>query len=159
MTEKLSNYKYRGARALVLLHEKHLRQCLEVWKQAKAANLKLPETENENYQSLETLLEHILGAAGHYMVEICQHLGLPDPEIKEVPDIKTIAAEADSYSEHVLERWRLPLVHISEETLDLSPETEHPMPYFAMLEHAVMHPIRYEFQLKELIRQQAKDKK
>ena len=82
MTEELGDYKSRGARALVLLHEQHLRQCSEVWKQAKAANVKLPETDDENYQSLETLLQHILGAAGNYMVGICRNLGLTDPDIK-----------------------------------------------------------------------------
>jgi uncharacterized damage-inducible protein DinB len=153
MTEPLSTYTYRGARALVLLHEHHLRQCLDVWKQAKATNLQLPKSENENYQSLETLLEHILGAAGHYMIEICEYLGLPDPAIREAPNVDAIEAEADQYLEHVLEHWRLPLVHISEETLDLTPKTDvsNRMPYYAMLEHAVMHPIRHEFQLRELM--------
>jgi uncharacterized damage-inducible protein DinB len=156
VSDELGNYKYRGARALVLLHDKHLRQCLEVWKRAKAAKVKLPKTDSENYQSLEMLLEHILGAAGHYMIEICEYLGLPDPAIREAPGTSTIEAEADGYLEHVLERWQLPLVHVSEETLDLTPKTDAPnrMPYYAMLEHAVMHPIRHQFQLEALIAEQ-----
>jgi hypothetical protein len=159
MTEELGNYKSRGARALVIVHEKHLRQCLEVWKQAKAANINLPTTDDENYQSLETLLRHILRSAGNYMVSICKNLELPDPEIKPVPEAHTIEAEADGYLEHVLECWRLPLVTVPDEKLEPEPETYHPgMPYWidAMLEHAVMHPIRHEFQLKEFIQRQAK---
>ena len=157
MTENLENYKSRGARALVLLHEKHLRECLEVWGQAKAANLELPETSDENYRSLETLLAHILGAARSYMVGICKNLELPNPEIRPVPEVNAIGAEADSYLEHVLERWRLPLVAVPDERLEPDPKSYYPgMPYWidAMLEHAVMHPIRHEFQLRELLQAQ-----
>lgn len=159
MTEELSHYESRGARALVLLHEKHLRQCLEVWEQAKAADTELPETDDENYASLKTLLRHILDAAGDYMVGICRDLGLPDPEIKLAPSIDVIEVEADSYLEHVLERWRLPLAEVTDERLEPPPELYEPgMPYWidAMLEHAVMHPIRHEFQLKELMQKQVK---
>ena len=158
MTEELGSYKSRGARALVLLHEKHLRQCLEVWKQAKAASVKLPETSDEHYQSLETLLQHILRSAGSYMVGMCKNLGLTDPDINSVPEVDVIEIEADRYLGHVLERWRLPLAEVSDDRLEPPPELYTPgMPYWidAMLEHAVMHPIRHEFQLRELMQRQA----
>ena len=159
MAEELGNYKSRGARALVLLHEKHLRECLEVWKQVKAANVKLPETDDEHYQSLETLLRHILRSAGNYMVGICKNLGLPDPEIKPAPGVDVIGTEAESYLEHLLEHWRLPLAEVTDDRLEPPPELYTPgMPYWidAMLEHAVMHPIRHEFQLRELMQKQVK---
>ena len=143
---------------MVLLHEQHLRQCLEAWKQAKAANVKLPETDDEHYQSLETLLQHILRSAGNYMVGICKNLGLTDPGIKPVPDVGTVEADADRYLEHVLARWRLPLAEVTDDRLEPPPELYTPgMPYWvdAMLEHAVMHPIRHEFQLRELMQKQA----
>ncbi len=152
-------YKSRAARALVLLHEKHLRECLEVWKQAKAANLKLPETDNENYRSLETLLEHIFAAPRGYLVWICKNLELPDPDIRPTPGADTIEAEADGYLEHLLERWSLPLVDVEEEKL-YNPEyasnggTHHHC-IDIMLEHAVMHPVRHTFQLRELLQSQA----
>jgi hypothetical protein len=156
MTEELNSYTFRGARACVLLHEKHMRQCLEAWKEAKAANMKLPETSDDSYESLETLLKHILGAARGYLVWTCKQLNLPDPEIRVVPDVDTIEVEADSYLEHVLERWRLPLVNVPEKAFE--PKTyasNWGTPYCidAMLEHAVMHPIRHEFQLRELLQQ------
>ncbi len=158
MTEELGDYKSRGARALVLLHEKHLRQCVEVWKQAKKANIKLPETNDENYRSLETLLQHILSAARNYMVGICRNLELPDPDIKPVPEVDVIEVEAESYLEHVLARWRLPLADILDDRLEPPPGTVFTpgIPFWinAVLEHAVMHPIRHEFQLKELLRKQ-----
>jgi hypothetical protein len=131
-----------------------MRQCLDVWKEAKAANVKLPETEDPSYASLEHLLYHILRAARGYMVWMCKQLELPDPEIEPAPDIATIEAEADSYLEHVLECWRLPLVNVPEEKFE--PQTYvtgwgTPYCIDAMLEHAVMHPIRHEFQLRELL--------
>ncbi len=94
------------------------------------------------------------------MVGICQDLELPDPRINPVPDASTIETEADSYLEHVLERWRLPLASVSDERLEPAPEIRFPflgMPYWAnaMLEHAVIHPVRHSFQLKELLQRQA----
>jgi hypothetical protein len=60
------------------------------------------------------------------------------------------------YLEHVLERWRTgPLLEISDDQLE-TPEypslwqTRYSID--AMLEHAVMHPIRHAFQLDELIK-------
>ena len=107
MTEELGSYKSRHARALVLLHEKHLRECLEVWKEAKAENVKLPETDDKDYQSLETLVIHVFRSAVIYLVWICKNLGLPDPNIKPVPAANVIEAEADGYLERLLECWRL----------------------------------------------------
>ena len=155
--EELGNYKHRGARALVLLHERQMRRCLSVWKQAKAAQLELPQTDDENYESLEVLLSHVLGAAQGYMVWICKQLKLNDPGIEPAPDSAVIEQEAAAYLEHLLERWRLPLAEIEEEKF-YQPEYvanagTHHLCIDIMLEHAVMHPIRHVFQLEELMRQ------
>ena len=142
---------------MVLLHEKHLRQCLDVWKEAKTANIKLPQTVDEDYQSLEALLEHILRAARGYMVWMCQKLDLPDPEIKLPPDVATIEAKVDDYLEHVLQRWRSPLADVTEDRFEPATYLSNwgtPYCIDAMLEHAVMHPIRHEFQLRELLERQ-----
>lgn len=152
--DDLNHYTYRGTRALVILHDTHLQQCVEVWKKAKAANIKLPKTDDESYASLEHLLHHILRAARGYMVWICKQLDLPDPNINPTPDIDTIEAEVDGYLEHVLERWRLPLAHVPEEKFEPQTYASNWGTHYcinAMLEHAVMHPIRHEFQLKELM--------
>ena len=156
MSDELNHYKYRGARTLVLLHEQYLWRFLEVWKRAKAADIELPKTQNENYESLETLLRHVLRSAGNYMVWMCEQLGLPDPGIRPAPEPATVEAEAEAYLEHVLERWRLPLAQVPEEKFE---DTAY-IYYWdigytvdALLEHAVMHPIRHTFQLKELLGQ------
>lgn len=155
--QELSRYKYNGARALIILHEKHLRSCIEIWKEAKRLNIKLPETDDKNYKSLETLLWHILRAARNYMIWICEKLNLPDPGIEVQPDTENIESKADKYVNHLVEKWQLPLVDIPEEKFHSPTFTSHWGVHYcidAMLEHAVMHPIRHEFQLRNLINEQ-----
>jgi len=88
------------------------------------------------------------------MVWICEMLELPDPAIGVPPGAPALSADADSYMEHVLDRWRAPLQDVSDARLD---RPEYPSRWQtlysidAMLEHAVMHPIRHTFQLEELM--------
>ena len=153
-------YRSRAVRALVLLHEDHLRRFLDTWKRARAASVVLPITSDPDYVSLDALLRHVLGAARGYMTWMCEVLQLPDPEIRVAPDAPALSAEADSYMEHVLERWREPLKDVSDDRLETP---EYPSRWKtlycidAMLEHAVMHPIRHTFQLEELIRRRHAD--
>jgi hypothetical protein len=93
----------RAVRALVLLHDEHVRRFLVVWNQAQAASVVLPKTDDPAYASLETLLRHVLSAARGYMTWMCDVLELPDPKIRIPPEPTTLAAEADSYMEHLLE--------------------------------------------------------
>ena len=154
MTDPQAEYRYSGARALVELHEHMLRSFLASWKRAREAELALPETEDSDYASLETLLAHVLRAARGYMTWMCEKLALPDPEIRPAPKPETAAAEADAYLEHLVERWRLPLRGTPEEAFH-RPEHESRwgVRYCidAMLEHAVMHPLRHRHQLETLL--------
>jgi uncharacterized damage-inducible protein DinB len=149
-------HAYRGARAMVLLHERHLRAFLETWRQAHRAGLALPQTTDPDYASLEKLLVHVLGCARGYMVWMCSVLGLADPEIRPAPPAESIAAEAEAYADHVVERWRSPLAGVEEDRFGVEYESRWKVKYCvdAMLEHAVMHPIRHQFQLEELMRRQ-----
>lgn len=154
MPEELSHYRYRGARALVLLHERHLRSFLATWRQAKAADVTFPKTDERAYQSLDTLMGHVLAAARGYMLWMCKRLELPDPGINPIPEDEEMEARTESYLDHLLARWREPLAEVEEERFDAPayPSNWGP-PYCidAMLEHAVMHPIRHQFQLEEFI--------
>jgi hypothetical protein len=148
-------YRSRAVRAMVLLHEGHLRRFVHTWRLALAAPVALPRTDDPNYASLSALGKHVLDAAGGYMVWMCEVLTLPDPGIRSAPDAAAMVRDADDYMEHVLERWRAPLREVSDERLDTP---EYPSRWQtrycidAMLEHAVMHPIRHAFQLDELIK-------
>ena len=150
----LPNYCYNGARALILLHETHLRSFLKTWKEAKELDIKLPETNDTDYESLETLLHHLLRSARGYMFWMCDKLGLDDPQIDRTPAPGYVEDKAEVYLEHLLERYRIPLVDVKEELFfDKVYKSRWGVDYCieAMLEHAVMHPERHEFQLKNLI--------
>ena len=159
-SQTLKKYKYNGARAMIILHEKHLRSCIDAWREAKELNIKLPETDDEDYKSLETLLKHIFRAARGYITWICSKLNLPDPEIDQAPEPGLIENKTEEYLAHLLEKWKYPLAEIPEEKFHAPTYTSTwGVEYCidAMLEHAVMHPIRHEFQLRNLILEQ-KDK-
>jgi len=148
-------YRSRAVRALVLLHEEHLRRFVHTWRLALARSVSLPPTDDPNYASLEALGRHVLSAASGYMIWMCEVLALPDPGIRSAPDASAIVHDADDYLEHVLERWRAPLREVSNERLETP---EYPSRWQtrysidSMLEHAVMHPIRHAFQLDGLLK-------
>jgi hypothetical protein len=147
-------YRSRAVRALVLLHEEHLRRFVHTWRVALAAPVSLPPAEDPAYASLGALGRHVLGAAGGYMVWMCEVLTLPDPGIRSAPDAAVIVRDADEYMEHVLDRWRSPLREVPDgrlETPEYPSEWKTRYCIDSMLEHAVMHPIRHAFQLGELI--------
>jgi uncharacterized damage-inducible protein DinB len=154
---ELSDYRYRGARALVLLHHAAMCELLPVWRKAKQAGIKLPPTSDADYVSLEALLHHALRASRGYMVWLCEKLGLPDPGIEPAPEPDRIEAEAERYLEHLLERWRLPLAEVEEKSFFTTHRTRwgEDMSCEGMLEHAVMHPHRHRFQLEELMEAQS----
>ena len=149
----LPSYQYNGARAMVGLHDDQLREFLAVWRKAKTANLQLPQTDDPDYASLETLLRHVVGCARGYMVWMCQALGLPDPDINPTPDAETLAPEVGAIVEHVTERWKKPLAQVPEKRFNEVYPSSWKVEYCidAMLEHAVMHPIRHTRQLNVLL--------
>ena len=154
MNSNLPEYKHNGARSLVLLHEQHLRSCVKTWKLAKGKNVKLPKTDESDYASLQSLLRHILRASRGYMTWICQQLNLTNPQINPTPQAEEIESELDNYLEHLIEQWKLPLAYVEKDKfMDTAYKARWGVEYCidAMLEHAVMHPLRHEFQLKNLM--------
>ena len=151
-------YKYGGARALVELHEIQMRSFIETWKQAKKVNVPLPVTDDPFYKSLDTILYHVLRSSRGYITWICEKLHLPDPGIIPAPEENTVEKYPE-YLEHLLERWRAPLCNVVTERFEDKVYTsnwgvDHTIE--AMLEHAVMHPVRHEHQLKKLIKEMNK---
>ena len=146
-------HRYTGAAAMILLHEAQMRDFLAVWREAKASGLALPQTEDTDYASLETLLRHVLGAAGGYMIWCCASLGLPDPGIPAPPPAEAIEAAADDVLEQVLGAWRTPLADVPEVRFGEEHKSRWGIVYCidSMLEHAVMHPLRHAFQLRRLM--------
>ena len=84
-------------------------------------------------------------------------LNLPDPEIEKEPKPELIELKAYEYAAHLIEKWSLPLSKIPEDKFHSAIYTSNwGVKYCidAMLEHAVMHSIRHEFQLNNLIENQ-----
>lgn len=146
-------FVHSGARALVQLHDSHLRRWHLAWKEARDIGVRLPVTKDPAYVSLDALGRHVLGAAGFYMRWCCEQLELESPGIGAAPGVDEFAARADAYLEHVLERWKTPLAGVAEERFearDFAAPWKNLYSIDSMLEHAVMHPIRHEFQLRAL---------
>jgi hypothetical protein len=151
----MKEFSYGGARALVALHDLHMRSYLEIWRTAKKAGVTLPQTSDPSYKSMETLLWHALKASRGYIIWMCQKLELPDPGINPMPELEHIERDAEVFLTHLLERWELPLRDVPEERFfDRTYTSNWDVEYCieGMLEHAVMHPIRHEFQLNNLIK-------
>ena len=154
MPQDLFEYRYRGARAMVLMHERELWRFVEVWRKAKASGVALPATDDPDYASLEHMLYHVLRAARGYMIWMCEKLELPDPQIQPAPPPERMEAEVDRYLEHLLARWRLPLAEVDEERASRpNYKSRWGMDYSidSMLEHALVHPMRHAFQLEEML--------
>lgn len=143
-------FESRAARALVSLLEIHLRRCVATWHRARAANVPLPPAPEPHYESLDALLGHILEAAREELLWICRQLDLPDPAIDPLP----ASEDVDAYVEHLLACWRQALAPVTDDAL-YEPEyvSDWGLTYsiLSMLEHVVMHALRHEFQLAELL--------
>ena len=147
-------YKYNGAKALVALQEIHLRSFYKTWQQAKQVGVKLPETDDPYYKSLDTLLYHLLRSSRGYMIWMCKQLNLPDPQIDEAPLPEIVVEKAETYLDYLTDKWKYQLIDVPPELFeDKVYKSNWDVEYCidAMLEHAVIHPIRHEFQLKNLI--------
>ncbi|MFG1690730.1 hypothetical protein ACGF5M_01020 [Gemmatimonadota bacterium] len=150
----IDRWQYRGARAIVILHERELRHFLDTWKAAKARNLALSETKYKPEMTLEDILVHVLHWARDYVVWSCEKLQLPDPGIAPIPAVGDVASEVDSYVDHLLKTWREPFRALPE---DVFWESHHRTPWGknlqveTLLEHAVVHPMRHRLQFEELM--------
>jgi hypothetical protein len=148
----MQTFRSRGARSLVLLHERELRAFVATWRSVRAAGLALPTDPDPSYASLEDLLRHVLRAARGYLVWTSEVLGLPDPGVEPTPEPGPLGVAPEEYLEHVLGRWRTGLVAADGEALERTEaRSRWGVTYCAdgMLEHAVMHPLRHRFQLEE----------
>jgi hypothetical protein len=54
-------YRSRAVRALVLLHDEHLRRFLQTWKRAHALSVALPATDDPAYASLDNRAARLFG--------------------------------------------------------------------------------------------------
>jgi len=151
--EKVPEFKYGGARALTILHERELYRFVEAWKAAKAQGVVLPPVKNPDYENLEALLYHVIFRALDNMNWICESLGLPEPEISPVPGPVELIAKIDEYLDYLVLELRRPLVDVRGKDFYFKTYTSRWRTEYcidAMLEHMVMHPLRHTVQLEHL---------
>lgn len=154
MASTTDAWRYRGVRAIVILHERELRRFVETWKTAKARGVSLSDTAYEPGMTLEDMLVHVLHWARDYVVWSCESLRLPDPACAPVPAPVDVGRELDAWVEDLLARWKEPFRALPEEVFY---EPQHRTrwgnhyPVEALLEHAVVHPMRHRLQLEELM--------
>jgi len=151
MKHELTSYRYRGARAMVLMHEKELRRFIEAWRDARKSGVPTVGYGTDNEQAYLDLMYHVLACARSYMVWLCRSLELPDPNIDPTPTAEQLDMNLDKYVDHLLEQWRIPLAEVEEERFDTVRKSNWNIEYCldSMLEHAVMHPYRHRFQILE----------
>ncbi|WP_407570566.1 hypothetical protein [Deinococcus altitudinis] len=70
MSTELNHSQSRTVRAPVLIHDRHMRSFAGVWKQAKATLVALPVTDDENHDSLDHLLLHVMRSGRNDLTNI-----------------------------------------------------------------------------------------
>lgn len=143
------SWRHPGARALVLLHERHMRTFLGSWAVAHAADLVLP-----GGTSTPQLLDHVVRWSGYYVTTICEWLGLPDPGVPAVPPEATLVADPAAALEALLAAWREPLREMEPTQANgVGGKVSWGVRFTvdSLLEHAVMHPQRHALQLEEAL--------
>ncbi len=148
-------FKSRGVRAVVMLQMAEMRQLLVVWRKAKRLGVRLPASRDPAYRNLDLLMHHPLRACRGYLTWLCEVLDRPDPGVPDPPEPKEVASSGATYLK-VLERaWQENMAWMPNRVLDSAvvhtSRWGAPMTAEAMLEHAVVHPMRHRLQLEELI--------
>ena len=85
------------------------------------------------------------------MVRMCALLCLPDPQLEAVPPVEDVETQAEPSLERLLRWWRVPLAAVEDAAMEPEVYTPGMCDWTdAMLEHAVTHPGRHNFQLPEM---------
>lgn len=157
MTIRLPDtFTSRSVRAAVALHEEQLDAFLATWDRFVAAGAALPQVDDPDYASADILRAHVLRWAGTYLQWVCDHLDLPDPGLPPAPERGTALDDPDAHAAQVRAAWRTALLPVRSDALA---SEVYPAPWgtptgiFAMLEHAIVHPMAHRFQLEELLGQ------
>jgi len=151
----VSEFKSRAVMSLVELHEQEWRRFWETWDRFVAAGAPMPEARGDaDYQSANHLVGHVARAARNYLTWIGDQLGRPVKDVDLEMDSLKIAPRAKEFVAEVLAAWRRHLPAV--EDAELEPTTYKsrwgvPFTIEAMLEHAVVHPMRHRIQLERIL--------
>jgi len=148
-------FRSRGVRGLVELHDRELRHFLKTWNRFVAMNAPMPEARGDvSYGDREHLAGHVLMAARSYLTWIGECVGRPVTDVEATRDINEIASRAKDFMENVLAAWQRNLADLTDEECAPKVYTSRwgePYDIEQMLEHAVVHPMRHRFQLEKIM--------
>lgn len=148
-------FRSRGVESLVELHERALRDFLDVWNRFMASGAPMPDAKGDpSYADREQLIGHVLMAARSYMAWICECAGRPVTDIDGSKDAHDIAARAPAFMDEVLAGWRRHLAALTDEECAPKVYTSRwgePYNIEQMLEHAVVHPMRHRNQIEKIL--------
>ena len=151
----MEEFRSRGVRSLVELHEQELLAFASTWKRFVASGKPTPEARGDaNYESPERLVAHVQGAARSYLLWIWEVLEPPIEGLPLTRDAGVIVPRLDAFMAETLDGWRRHLAALEDD--QLSPRQflsrwGEPHTIEQMLEHAVVHPMRHRRQLERIV--------
>ena len=151
----MGEFRSRGVRSLVELHEKELREFLATWRRFVASGNPMPEANGDSdYESPEKLVTHVQAAARSYMLWIREQLGTPVEGLPRVVDPNEVVPRLDAFMADTLDGWRTHLESLEDKELagtQYKSRWGEPFTIEQMLEHAVVHPMRHRIQLERIL--------
>ena len=151
----MTEFRSRGVRSLVELHERELREFVATWRRFVASGKPMPEAHGDSdYESAERLATHLQAAARGYLLWICEMLGRPIEGLPRVVDPQIVVPRLDAFMAETLEAWRTHLAPLENEQIadkQYLSRWGEPHTIEQMLEHAVVHPMRHRIQLERIL--------
>ena len=151
----MEEFRSRGVRSLVELHQQELQDFVPTWRRFVASAKPMPEAHGDAaYESPERLVAHVQGAARSYLLWIFEALERPIEGLPLIRDAGVIVPRLDAFMAETLDGWRRHLAALEDD--QLSPRQYlsrwgEPHTIEQMLEHAVVHPMRHRIQLERII--------
>ena len=151
----MAEFRSRGVRSLVELHERELQEFVSIWRRFVASGKPMPEARGDpHYAGREQLVAHVQAAARSYLLWIWEVLEQPIENLPLIRDADVIVPRLDEFMAETLDGWRRHLAPLEDD--QLSPRQYlsrwgEPHTIEQMLEHAVVHPMRHRIQLGRIL--------
>lgn len=150
----MTDFHSRAVRSLLELHEQEMFRFLEVWEQFVASKIPLPEGRGDpDYGDHDHLFAHVVTAARSYIEWIGEVVKRPAKHVDAERDPRAIAMRGRDFVRTILDVWRRTLASVTDDELNILHATKWGVDFVveAMLEHAVVHPMRHRIQLERIL--------
>lgn len=143
-----------AVKTLVRLHEKHLLLFFNTWQKCKSANLLLPKTSDPDYNSMDTLLHHVINSSKNYLIWICKNVNIDYSNVSSEMFLNPNELYTQKFIDKLTLLWKNSLTKLTSSDMEKVFISNWDVKYSieAMLEHAAMHCIRHEYQLRNLLK-------